>query len=36
MTENQKVVAQNKVIRKFTFTDYGFAHFVRERMMEVL
>lgn len=22
--------------KKFTFSDYGFAHFVRDRMLEIL
>lgn len=26
----------SKTTNKFSFSDYGFAHFVRDRMLEIL
>lgn len=34
--DKPKAGAPVKILRKFTFSDYRFAHFVRDRMMENL
>ena len=37
MTDNDRVRGITTIVnKKFTFSDYGFAHFVRDRMMEIL
>lgn len=36
MSDDRVRVVSTTINKKFTFSDYGFSHFVRDRMMEIL